>query len=201
MKRIFLFLLPVLGLAAGDGGKSGEEPPGAVWRESVRNEAALEAALRYGREGGDPYLAAMRVAWLHFSAGNHAQAELHYRSAAQHKPGALSPCLGLLNAANGRGDAAAAAKAGEMALAIDKNHPGALYAVAWGAFLEGRHETAGAAYERILELYPEETAAASGAAWSAFHRNRTAEARRWFRHVLAMDPGFPDAAEGLRLCK
>ncbi|MCU0779829.1 MAG: hypothetical protein MUF04_01860 [Akkermansiaceae bacterium] len=208
MKRTVLFLLPVIALAAGgDEGKSKEERLGAIWQESVASEQrgepleALAGANRYLREGGDGYLANMRAAWLHYGQKNHGEAVRFYQAAARLQPAALSPRLGLLNVAADKGDVAEAMKAGELVLAVDKTNLRALYAVAWGAFQAKNYSKSGAAYRRILELYPEDTDAASGAAWSAFYENRKSEARRWFRMVVSMNPDYPDAAKGLELCK
>jgi tetratricopeptide (TPR) repeat protein len=209
MKKLVLFLLPVIALAAagGDGGTSKEEKPGVLWQESVANEQAgepvkaLEATVRYLREGGDPYLANLRAGWIHYGQKQHVESARFYQAAARLQPGALSPRLGLLNIATDKGDPVEAVKAGELVLAVDKCNLRALYAVAWGAFQAKAYARSGVAYRRILELYPEETDAASGAAWSAFYEGRKVEARRFFRMVVGVNPEYPDARKGLELCK
>lgn len=208
MKRIVMLLFPMIALAAagGDGDKTKEGKLGALWKESVSNEQsgdrekALDAAARYLREGGDPYLANMRTAWIHYGQKQYAEAARFYQAAARIQPSAVSPRIGLLNIATDKGDTAAAMKAGEFVLSVDKTNIRALYALAWGAFQAKSYSRSGTAYRRILEYYPEETDAASGAAWSAFYEGRKAEAKRFFRMVVSVNPDYPDAQKGLGLC-
>lgn len=209
MKKIALFLLPVIALAAGggDAGKSKEEKLGTLWQESVARERAGEAApaldamVRYAREGGDTYLANLRAAWLHYGQKNHDEAVRFYQAAARLQPAALAPRLGLLNVATDKSNTTEAMKAGEQVLAVDKSNLRALYAVAWGAFQAKDYTKSSSAYRRILELYPEDTDAASGAAWSAFYAGRKTEAKRYFRIVLSVNPDYADALKGLGLCQ
>jgi tetratricopeptide (TPR) repeat protein len=208
MKRFLLLLVPVIAFAAsGDGGRqSKEERLGAIWQDSAAKEnggetaEALRLTSTYLKEGGDPYLSAMRAAWLNYRAKNYDDAARHYTSAIRLLPGALSPRLGLLNIADAKGDVPGALKAGELVLAVEPTNYRALYAVAWGSFEEKKYSKAAVAYRRILSLYPEEQAALSGAAWAAYYQGQKSGAKQLFQRLISVNPDYANARQGLAIC-
>jgi len=209
MKRLLLLTLPVLAFAASGEGerKSKEETLGAIWQDSVTKEGSgePEAALRltatYLKEGGDPYMVAMRAAWLQYNSKNYDEAAKQYANAARIQPGALSPRFGLLNIARDKSDVPGSLKAGELVLAVEPTNCRALYAVAWGSFQAKSYPRAASAYRKILSLYPEEQDALSGAAWAAFYQGQKAEAKQLFRRLLSVNPEYSNARQGLAACK
>ena len=211
MKRIFLLLLPIIAIAAAGTNpserKSKEERLGEIWQESVSKESsgqsteALQLASSYLKEGGDAYLATMRAAWIHYKGKNYDEASKYYVNATRIQPGALSPRIGLFNIANDKSDVAAAAKAGELVLAVEPTHYRALMAVAWGAYQSKSYGKAGSAYRKVMSLYPEDMDALSGASWSAFYQGQKNEAKQGFRRLVSMNPSYPYAKQGIAACK
>jgi len=211
MKRVLLLLLPVLALATGitdqSGRKTKEEMLGSLWQASLNaektgeTEAALAKTAAYMKNGGDAYLATMRVGWLAYGQKKYDEAKRHYVSAMGQQSLALSPRLALLTIAQDQGDVAAAARAGDLVLQLEPTNYRALLAVAWGAFQAKDYSKALGRYRCVMALYPEDTDAISGAAWSEFYKGQKADARQLFRRLVSINPDYQYARQGLEATK
>ncbi len=210
MIRLLLLLLPAVILAVSGAPSHPDTAPdltvlGKHWSASVQNETdkkypeALVEVHAYEQEGGDPFLAHERLAWLSYLAGDYAKAEAGYAKAKQLQAGAINPLLGLLNVAQAQKDTRKTERAAEALLHVEPTNYRAQMALAGLHFAEKDYRKAASEYRRVLVNYPDDPDAMSGAAWGAFDIGEKAEALSGFRRLLSISPAYPSAKEGLAL--
>ncbi len=210
MHRLLALLLPILVLAtsAPRAETADTRAPlalGQLWGASVKAEenkdyqAAIAAMKSFHEKGGDAFLATLRAGWLHYQAGQYADAYKTYEKAARLSPTSLNARLGALNAAQALLDIRGTVTAAENVLKVEPTNYRALMAVAGVYYAQKDYRQAAAGYGRVLITYPDDLDARSGAAWSAFNMGDKRAAESSFRLLLSMSPDYPQAREGYDL--
>jgi tetratricopeptide (TPR) repeat protein len=179
--------------------------PGQHWTASVQAETnakyadALTEVLAYEQQGGDPFMAAERFAWLSFLAADYAKAEQAYARARQLQPAAINPLLGLLSVAMGQKDGKKIERAAEDILRAEPTNYRAQSALAALHFANKDYRRSASDYHRLLTSYPDDADAMSGEAWSAFYLGLRRESYDAFRRLLSISPSYPYAQQGFDL--
>ncbi len=199
---LFLLFTASLGVAQTP---SAPNPAATFWQASVTAEtkkdypAALRQLAGYPQAGGDPFLFNLRAGWLYYLQGDYPAARVAYAKAAQLRPSALNPLLGLLNVAEAKGDATETRKAVDGVLRVDPlNYTGQMVGAKL-QFQARNYRGALSYYRRVLQYYPDDFAALSGEAWSLYHQGQWQLAAADFRLLLGVNPAYPEAQQGLDL--
>ncbi len=210
MRRLPMFLIL---LAALDGGAPLSAAPaapdpvalGKIFETSTKAEkskdyaAAISSMKSYQQRGGDPFIATLRSGWLHYQAGQYADAAQAYHQAASLKPSSLNALLGSLNAAQAMLDIRNTARAADAVLRVDPINYRALMALGGLRYAQKEYDKAAVDFSRVLVNYPDDPDALSGAAWSAFRAGDPATANTRFSLLLGINPDYPQAQEGYGL--
>ncbi|MCU0661033.1 MAG: tetratricopeptide repeat protein [Myxococcota bacterium] len=104
----------------------------------------------------------LQIAWVLLQKKEYAAAALHYRAAAQRKPAALDPWLGLAAAHLGLNEPERALQAGHRALAIDPTSYWAKLRNAYAFYLLGDYAAAQNLYIGLVEQNPQDAEALLG---------------------------------------
>ena len=204
MCRLLFITLSCLVLTAFSLAKDAPSPLdlGKLWSESTTLEAskdyngALKAMQAYKDQGGDAFLASLRMGWLHYQNAQYPQSEKAYGRAQTLKPTSLNATLGLLNAVQAQIDPRKTAQAAEAVLKIQSSNYRALMVLAGLSFAQKDYRKASAAYGRVLMTFPDDPDALSGAAWSALRAGDKASAVTTFSLLLSISPQYASAQEG-----
>jgi tetratricopeptide (TPR) repeat protein len=173
-----------------------------LYRQSYAAEArgdynlAADLMQRLGPAGGT-YVARLRLGWLHYLAGRHAQAVESYQKAAALAPAAVEPRLGAMLPLMALRRWKEAERVGEEALALAPADFTAVSRLAWIHFNQGHLADAEALYRRALAAYPASAEMRSGLGWTLLKLGRTREAREAFEAVLSYAPDLASAQQGL----
>lgn len=165
-----------------------------------RYDKAREYMETIVREGGDFYFANLRLGWLHYVAGDYAAGVASYRKAAGLAPGAIPPLIGLISCYASQGNNADAVKAAKALLEIDPLNYTGNKSLGDQLYAAGDYAGAGAYYEKLCGLYPEDLTIANALAWSCLNRGMTQEAARIFNNILTVNPNMAVSRQGLDLC-
>jgi tetratricopeptide (TPR) repeat protein len=161
--------------------------------------AAIHAMQSYQQRGGDPFISALRLGWLHFQAREYASASQAYRQAATMQPSSLNALLGILNATEALQDVRKTGLAADAVLRVEPTNYRALMVLAGLHFAHKDYRKAAAEYSRVLVNYPDDPDALSGAGWAALRNEDQATAAARFSLLLGINPDYPKAREGYDL--
>lgn len=177
------------------------------WQASLTAEtskdydSALSDITAYQNNGGDPYLASLRAAWLYYLKQDYANAARAYNTAEKLEPASINPLLGLLNISEAHGDSATIEKSAEDVLHLDPLNYRAQMALAYRHYLAKEYAMALASYRRVLLYYPDDMTALSGEAWSLLYLGQQDKAEADFKTLLGVNSGDAWAQKGLELCQ
>ena len=163
--------------------------------------AALKDVLAILELDPSHYLGTLRAGWLYYSRGGYAQAVDYYRAAAQLRPEAIEPLVGMmlpLMAAKRWSDAAAA---GQKVLRTAPRNYLAARRLAFVYFSQGKYDKATRTYRAVLRDYPSDTEMMLGLGWTLLRQEKKAEARAQFGAVLEIRRKNANALAGLKACK
>ena len=128
----------------------------------------------------------------------HAQRLDLFEQALQRDPTSLLAMIGVAGELGRRalqsdlgGDLSRAARLAADAAAINPNHPLVLDTMGWLAFVQGRYPEAIAAYQRLLDLYPNTQSAHNQIALSLIYLGRAKEAVPMMETVIRRDQRSP----------
>lgn len=175
-----------------------------LYRQSYAAEArgdytgAADLLLRLGPAGGS-YVAQLRMGWLHYLAGRHAQAAEAYQRAAALEPAAVEPRLGAMLPLMALRRWKDAARFGEEVLTLAPGDFSAVSRLAFIQYSQGQWAQAEPLYRRALAAWPASAEMRTGLGWSLLKLGRFKEAREVFEAVLAYAPDQLSAREGLGL--
>lgn len=177
------------------------------WRSSVNAEQqgdynqAIKDVYNYKAKGGDPYLFAMRAAWICTKAGEKDKAASFYEMANQSSPQAINPMLELAKLAYARQDWKATVRSAGGVLRVAPGHYNAGLMAGEASFKLGNYSAAYQIFSTLAKGYPEDATVLSWQAWCLINKRSKVGARRLFEKVLLLSPGHPYAAQGLKLCE
>ena len=161
--------------------------------------AAIRSMQVYQKRGGDPFLATLRLGWLHYQAREYPSAAQAYGQAAALHPTSLNALLGVPNAAAALQDMRATALAAAAVLRVEPTNYRALMVLGGLHSAQREYRSAAADYARVLVNYPDDPDALSGAAWAELRQADHAAARANFSLLLGLNPDYPKAREGYEL--
>ena len=207
MRRLPVLIIPLVALAVGAPPSAPVAAPdpvalGKICAASAKAEknkdyaAAISAMKSYQQRGGDPFIAALRLGWLHYQAGQYPDAAQAYHQATVLKPTSLNALLGSLNAAQAMLDMRNTARAADAVLRVEPNNYRALMALGGLHFAQKGYDKAAVDYSRVLVNYPDDPDALSGAAWSSLRAGDPATAHSNFTQLLGINPDYHQAQEG-----
>jgi tetratricopeptide (TPR) repeat protein len=187
---------------------AGTTPNGSAefWRKSVEAERsanyeqALKDVFNYKAQGGDPYLASLRAAWLSYQLKDYAKAKVFYEAASKASPSAVTPLLGLANTGFAEQDWKAVESAARAALRVDPGNYTAALLLGQADYNRKDFPAAARAFERVASLYPEDPVPLSWLAWSRLNKADKRGAKALFERILVLSPDYPYAQQGLDLC-
>ena len=144
------------------------------------------------------YTVNLRLGWLNYLAGHHANAILHYRKAVAVAPGNIEARLGLLLPLLAQQRHAEAEEVAQQILRTDPyNYYGNVRLVA-ALQGQGKYEAARGVVQRMLVLYPADVTFLRQLASIEQALGRQKVASRLFRSVYILDPDDPAAGAFLR---
>ena len=164
--------------------------------EAKADYADAIAPLKAGYTGS--YEQNLRLGWLHFLAKAYPAAVSYYQKAAEQRPAAIEPRLGLIKPLNALGLAEKMLGVYGDILKIDPQNTQANYWV--GVIYLNRKAYAQAArhFERVVNLYPFDYDSTLALAWADLNLGKKAEARALYTKVLLIRPGDAAATAGLK---
>ena len=199
------FLAPVVAmlLAFALVSQAAESEDARYYRESyVREHAgdfatAIEVMERASKASRASYFHQLRLGWLLYLAGEHADSISAYERAVALEPAAVEPYLGLLLPQIAKRAWSAAEQTARTALTRDPGSYLARSRLAWVLFSQGRHAEAEVEYRTVLQLHPADLEMRSGLGWSLLEQGKHQEAAKELERVLAVSPDNSSARTGL----
>lgn len=158
---------------------------------------ALDALGRVPVDRRDAYFYQLRLGWLHYQSGSFDASAVAYRRAAERRPEAVEPLLGLLQPLIANRAWTEAEKVAVAALEHDAHNYLAESRLAFVLFSQGRYAEAAKTYRSVLALYPADLEMRAGLGWSLARQGRLADAEREFGAILEVAPASENARSGL----
>ena len=195
-------LIVVLAFSA-SASRSHDKSATAAYQASYQLEAkgdfdgALAKLTALSTAGDNSYFLLVRLAWLHYQAGDFAAAENGYRSAIAAKPKAVEPKVGLTLALFALGNWKALEAACQDALTSLPADPGLRARLASAQYNLGRFPDAAVLYRKLMDDFPAMLDYQTGYGWALQRMGKRKEAEAIFRAVLAVSPDNVNAQQGL----
>ena len=159
-----------------------------AYERTQRYDQAIKALALVEKAYPKGYTVNLRLGWLNYLAGRHANAIAHYHKAQHILPDALEPKLGLALPLLAQQRFAEAETVLVQVLRIDLyNYPGNLRLLQALAG-QGKYEAARAVARRMLARYPADVAFLAWLGRIEAKQGEEEKARRLFRDVLILDP-------------
>jgi len=197
MAALWLLLLP-------QGAWAGPTVP-ELYRQSYMQEAQgkpLEAlaTMRQVRSAtGGSYFVVVRMAWLAYLGGKHAEAVAGYEEAIRFAPAAIEPRIGLTLPLLAQQSWRPLEVACREVLKLDPNHMLARARLAHANYSVGNYPDAAVLYRKLVDEYPADLDHQTGLGWALARMGRVKEAKAIFQQVLAVSPDNPNALQGMAL--
>ncbi|MCS7073356.1 MAG: tetratricopeptide repeat protein [Bacteroidia bacterium] len=200
----FLFVcISVISLLVGIA--SSQADPTAAFAASYSLEAAgnYKSAIAKMKEVYDKssYEQNMRLGWLHYLAGLHAESQTYYQNAINLMPYSIEAKLGFVLPAAQLNAWELVKKQYEEILKIDPKHTIANYRLGLIHYNNKQFPTALKYFETVANLFPMDYDNLLMYAWANYQTGKLREAKVLFHKVLWLSPGDKSATEGLSLIK
>jgi len=185
-------------------GLGAQEPAQGALTASYAAEAAkdyagaLSALKPLEADESQSYLYHLRLGWLDYLAGLHAESAKQYRAASAAAPQAVEPLQGLLLPLAASGKTADLLKTHDAILKLDPGNYKSLSQAAWLTYQAKNYKKAVKYYGRAVRLYPSDTEMLIGLGYSQKLGGDKAEAKRNFQQVLLLSPKNWRALEALK---
>lgn len=178
-----------------------------AFRESYQLEAsqdyqgAIRTLTAAHPSSSRNYLLQLRLGWLYYLQGSHANALRHYQAAVLLSPRAVEPRLGQMLPLLAQGKYAEVEVLAREVLKLDGNHYTASLRLAYALRRQGKLPQAEQVNDQMLRLYPTDVAFLVEQGYTYLAERRSADAARVFAEVLLLVPEHPDAVAGLALAE
>jgi len=149
----------------------------------------------------DSYHINARLGWLSYLSGQFTESAAFYQKAIELKPYAIEARFGLINPASAMGNWGQVKSQYIYILNVDPQNAKANYYFGLMYYETKDYAQAAMQFERVINLYPFDSASLLMYAWSNFQLGKTREAEVLFNEVLIINPGNASALEGLELIK
>jgi len=149
----------------------------------------------------DSYHINARLGWLSYLSGQFTESAAFYQKAIELKPYAIEARFGLINPASAMGNWGQVKSQYIYILNVDPQNVKANYYFGLMYYETKDYAQAAMQFERVINLYPFDSASLLMYAWSNFQLGKTREAEVLFNEVLIINPGNASALEGLELIK
>jgi Flp pilus assembly protein TadD len=158
---------------------------------------AIKALVPVVTARPEDYTVGLRLGWLFYLNGNHANARACYEAAMRAQPASLEAKLGytLPLLAQGKYDEAEAVA--RQILRLDASNYYANLRLAYALRMQGKFEAAAELLNRFLPLYPTDLKLLAELGLVCVARNQPEDARRLFTELRLLDPENATAQEQL----
>ena len=143
----------------------------------------------------------LRLGYLNYEAGLHAESMNYYLRAISLKPNAIEPKIGYVYPASILGKWDEVVKQYQAILKLDPKNTNVNYKMGLIQYNRKNFQLAYKHFELVVGLYPFDYDSLLMYAWSNLQLGKSAEARSLFKRVLLLSPGDRSATEGLSLLK
>lgn len=154
------------------------------------------ATLKNIYDKGNYYIN-LRLGWLNYMAGSQLEAVNYYKIAAELKPTAIEPKLGLAIPTELLGNKNDTRVQYEAVLSIDPNHTYAHYKLGMMDYDKKDYKNALTHFEKIVKLYPCDGDGLLMMGWTNFQLGKMEESKTYFTKTLWESPGNKSAIQGL----
>lgn len=134
------------------------------------------------------YVEQLRLGWLHYLAGKHANSRVYYIEAIKLKPKAVEPRLGYMLPLMAQGRYAEVELAARQILMLDSNNYYANLRLAFSLRLQGKLEQAELVLEKMIGFYPTDVSFLLERGLVHVAQKQSADAKSRFQQVLILDP-------------
>jgi tetratricopeptide (TPR) repeat protein len=195
---ISLLISTTFKLAAQDTMESAFEKSYAL--EKTGNYAAAINAVKTVYSPGD-YEGNLRLGYLYYEAGQHAEAMNYYLRAITLYPNAVEPKMGYVYPASMLGKWDDVVKQYQEILKLDPKNTNVNYKLGLIYYNRKMYAVAYKYFETVVSLYPFDYDGLLMFAWTDLQLGKVKEARAGFNKVLLLSPRDKSALEGLSLLK
>jgi tetratricopeptide (TPR) repeat protein len=143
----------------------------------------------------------LRLGYLSYEAGLHAESMVYYQRAISLKPGSIEPRLGCTYPASLLGKWDEVVKQYEAILKTDPKNSSVNYKLGLIEYNRKNYTAAFRHLQTVVTLYPFDYDGLLMFAWSNLQTGKLKEARALFKKVLLLSPDDRSALEGLALLK
>ncbi len=208
-KRRFLTFVVLLGVLSSVSTTLGQSVPSVSWiyQQSYEEEAkgnyqeAIFVLTQASRAGDNSYLYHLRLGWLQYLAGKHADSVNSYRKAAILGKDSIEAKLGLMLPLMAQGKWSDAEKVAKEILSLEHLSYLANSRLAYIYFNLGQYKEAESYYRKILVYYPGDIEMQAGLAWTLLKQNKREAAEKMFDEILRYVPNHVSANVGMKTTK
>jgi tetratricopeptide (TPR) repeat protein len=143
----------------------------------------------------------VRLGWLSYEAGNHAESKAYYENAATLMPASTEPLWGLAYPLAELKKWTELAEVYQKILKLDPKNTTANYRLGLSAYYGKDYTIAKKYFDIFLGLYPMDYNALLMSAWTNYFLGKKTEAKILFNKTLMVMPSDKSATEGLALIK
>jgi tetratricopeptide (TPR) repeat protein len=172
-----------------------------LWKISLlRSQRHFEEAKKLIEEAGDIFPGSRRIrnelGWLHFYQLNYDEAIESFEEILQQDPNDESALQGQIASFRMKGQYGEATKLANKALSRTSKNPGIYSERGWISFEQGDYEEAGADFNKVLSLIPNDPFAHINLAWSLVRQETDSDlddAAKHCRQALNLKPNLAEA--------
>jgi tetratricopeptide (TPR) repeat protein len=186
-----LILAPVLVIAGLSGTASGQDVVLDAFAKSYKYEKAQnyeDAIKSIVILKNQDYLVHLRLGWLYYLSGNHANSRQHYQKAMATAPKAIEPRLGYMLPLLAQARYAEVETVARQVLTMDAGNYYASLRLAIALRMQGKLAQAAEVNNAMLGLYPTDISFLNEMGLVLFAQKDYAAARQAFYRVLTLDP-------------
>lgn len=182
---------------------SGDPALMGIFKKSheLANASDYKGASKFLKDNYDKnsYLLNIRLAWLCYLAGQHAESVQYYKTAAALNPESVEAKLGLALPLEAMGNKTELKGVYESVLALDPHNTVINYKLGLMYYLKKEYTVALPFFEKVVKLYPFDYDGLLMYAWTNYYADNYETARANFYKVLCLSPGDQSATQALTL--
>jgi len=204
MRTTLLAAATMLGFSAtGEGGKVSHQHLRASFAKSYEYERtqdyanAIKALAGVHRDNPQDYTTNLRLGWLHYLDGKHANSVRYYEQAIKVAPGSVEADLGHMVPLLAQERYAQVETIANKIIKVDYCNYYANLRLAYALRMQKKHDQAEKVASRMLVLYPTDVKFLTEMALTKLAQGDEGDASELLSHVLLLDPENVTATEAL----